>query len=962
MMTNWKHPDFTISGQTELPELNAVLYRMTHDRTGLELVWLKRDEENKTFGVAFETLPWDDTGVFHILEHSVLCGSEKYPVKEPFVELMKSSLNTFLNAMTFPDKTFYPVSSRNDKDFINLMRVYLDAVFCPLIATKPEIFYQEGWHYELDEAGTPSYKGVVFNEMKGAFASADTLANHGVEKLLFPDSPYRFASGGDPASIPDLSYEAFVDSYRRFYAPSNAYIFLDGDMDIESVLDIINSEYLSGFEKTQRMLPPAMQKPVTGESEGWYELAEGEELEGKTRLSLGRVIGAFDQREKLVGMQVLAEVLCGSNQSPLCRAVLGQGLAEEVTMEVNDGILQPWVMLDVKNLKDENIVKVQQVLAQQLRSLAENGLDHAQLEAVMANLEFRMRERDYGRMTQGLIFGFTALETWLYGGDPAANLQVGDLFVDLKKKMADGYFEQLIREVLLDNPHSAKLVLRPSHTEGEKRRAREQERLRRETSAWTEADRAAMLSRQDKLMAWQESQDTPEQLATIPQLTLEDIPAQPERIHTEETEIAGIPVVKIDQTTGGIAYVSLAFDADCCTAEELSCLSFAGKMLGETATNDHGAEEIINRVRLLCGEMDMRPMAFVQEGDPGRVTTRLCVSFSALQPNLKAAFDLAAEVLTQSRFAEDDTQDMLRQEKMDAYQRAVMGGHSLGLGRVLAQFSAAGVVSDSVSGVEYYQWLKYADEHWDFEALEQQMNAMLQKVISRHGMTLFISGVEDDQAAELTQTLAVTLPAAPVQPKTHIAPWGKRKEGIAIPADIAFAVAGSNLLAHGGAYTGHVQLASQMVSLGYLWNAIRVQGGAYGTGMFAQNSGLVGCYSFRDPAGAASLEKYRDCAAFLRQMAEDMEDYTGFIIGAVAGESPLLTPKSRAKTAMQQHFCHTSWDKLCQCRAQLLNTTRQDLLACADVLANALQDAGICLVGGKEQLEQCKELETIITL
>ncbi len=961
MMTNWKHPGFTLTGETQMPELNAVLYRMTHDKTGLELVWLKREEENKTFGIAFETLPWDDTGVFHILEHSVLCGSDKYPVKEPFVELMKSSLNTFLNAMTFPDKTFYPISSRNDKDFINLMRVYLDAVFCPLIASKPEIFYQEGWHYELDAEGNASYKGVVFNEMKGAFASADRLANQGLERLLFPDTPYGCVSGGDPEVIPDLTYESFVDSYRRFYAPSNAYVFLDGDMDIENVLGIIENEYLCKFEKTQRMAPPAMQKPVTGESEGWYELADGEEPEGKVRLSLGKVIGGFDQREKLAGMHVLSQVLCGSNQSPLCRAVLGQGLAEEVTMQVNDGILQPWVMLDVKNLREENIAKVQQLLNDQLRSLADNGLDHAQLEAVMANLEFRMREGDYGRMPKGLILGMAALESWLYGGDPAANMQVGDLFINLKKKMAEGYFEQLIREVLLDNPHSAKLVLRPSCTLGEERRAREQARLQRENAAWTDADRAAMQARQDKLTAWQESQDTPEQLATIPQLALEDIPDKPERILTEETVIAGIPVLKIPQTTGGIAYVNLIFDADCCTAQDISCLSFAGSILGETATEKHGAEEIINQVRLLCGEMEVRPAAFIQDDDPGCVTTKLSVSFSALQPNVKAAFDLVKEVLTESRFAEENTRDMLRQAKMDTYQRAVMAGHAIGLGRTLAQFSAAGVVTDYTAGAEYYQWLKNADEHWDFAALEQQMKTVLCKVISRSGAMLWVSGVEDDQVTELAQAVAA-LPDVPVQPKAAIAPWGKRKEGIAIPADIAFAVTGGNLLAHGGTCSGHMQLASQMISLGYLWNVIRVQGGAYGAGMFAQNSGLAGCYSYRDPSGAASLAKYQDCAAFLRQMAESMEDYTGFIIGAVAGDSPLLTPKSRAKLAGQQYLCHTSWDKLCQHRAQLLSTTKQDLLACADVLESTLRDAGICLVGGKEQLEQCKELDNIISL
>lgn len=961
MMTNWKHPGFSLTGETPLPELSGVLYRMTHDKTGLELVWLKRQEENKTFGIAFETLPWDDTGVFHILEHSVLCGSDKYPVKEPFVELMKSSLNTFLNAMTFPDKTFYPISSRNDQDFINLMRVYLDAVFCPLIASKPEIFYQEGWHYELDDEGNASYKGVVFNEMKGAFASADTLANGGLEKLLFPDTPFGFVSGGDPEAIPNLTYESFVDSYRKFYAPSNAYVFLDGDVDIENVLRIIENEYLCRFERTQRMAPPAMQQPVTGESVGWYELAEGEEPEGKARLSLGKVIGTYDQRERLVGMQVLAEVLCGSNQSPLCRAVLGDGLAEEVTMQVNDGILQPWVMLDVKNLREEDMGKVQQVLEQQLRSLADGALDHAQLEAVMANLEFRMREGDYGRMPKGLILGMAALESWLYGGDPAANLQVGDLFTNLKTKMADGYFEQLIRDVLLDNPHSARLVLRPSCTLGEERRAREQARLLRETAAWTADDRAAMQARQDKLTAWQESQDTPEQLATIPQLALEDIPDKPEYIQTEKTELAGIPVLKIPQSTGGIAYVSLVFDADCCTARDISCLSFAGSMLGETATEKHGPKEIINQMRLLCGEMDVHPMAFVQQGDPSRVTTKLCVSFSALQPNAQAAFDLVKEVLTESCFDEEDTRDMLRQAKMDTYQRAVMAGNSIGVGRMLAQFSAGGVVADCAGGVAYYQWLKDADEHWDFAALEQQMKAVLGKVISRNGAMLWVSGVEDNQAAALAQAVA-KLPDVPAQPVACIAPWGKRKEGIAIPADIAFAVAGGNLLAHGGVYSGHMQLASQMISLGYLWNVIRVQGGAYGTGMFAQNNGLVGCYSYRDPAGTASLEKYRSCAAVLRDMAEGMEDYTGFIIGAVAADSPLLTPKSRAKVAGQRYLCQISWDKLCQRRAQLLGTTKQDLLACADVLESTLQDAGICLVGGKEQLEACKELENIITL
>ena len=502
MISNHIH-GFTVTKQLPLPELNAVLYQMTHDKTGLGLVWLKRDEENKTFGIAFETLPWDDTGVFHILEHSVLCGSDKYPVKEPFVELMKSSMNTFLNAMTFQDKTMYPISSRNDKDFVNLMRVYLDAVFCPLIYSKPEIFYQEGWHYELDENGNASYKGVVFNEMKGAYASADRQVRGGLNRLLFPESPYGYESGGDPSSIPNLTYEAFIDSHRRFYAPSNAYVFLDGDLDIENTLGIINDEYLCNYEKTERMAPPVMQPAVCNEAEAEYELAPGEALEGKTRLSFGKVIGTFADREKLIATEILSEVLCGTNQSPLPKAILSAGLAEEVNMRLNDGMLQPWLMLDIKNIKDENLAAVEAKISEVLTSLAETGLDHAQLEAVMANTEFKLRERDFGRYPQGLIFGFNVMESWLYGGEPEANLEVGNLFVELKQKMENGYFEALIRELLLANPHSAKITLRPSYTAGEARRAAEQARLAKETAAWTESDKAAVAARQETLIAWQ---------------------------------------------------------------------------------------------------------------------------------------------------------------------------------------------------------------------------------------------------------------------------------------------------------------------------------------------------------------------------------------------------------------------------------------------------------------------------
>lgn len=949
---------FTVTRQKELPELEARLLHMVHDRTGLELVWLKREEENKTFGIAFETLPWDDTGVFHILEHSVLCGSDKYPVKEPFVELLKSSMNTFLNAMTFPDKTFYPVSSRNDKDFQNLMRVYLDAVFHPLIYSKPEIFHQEGWHYELDENGNAGYKGVVFNEMKGALASADEIVVDRLNRMLFPDTPYRFNYGGDPAAIPDLTYEAFVDSHRRFYAPSNAYVFLDGDMDIEAILGILNGEYLQFYEKTQRMAPPPIQAPVTGAGEDVYELAANEDPEGKVRLAFGSVVGTFAQREKLIAAQVLAETLCGSNQSVLSRAVLSAGLAEEIRLYLNDSVAQPWLMMDVRNVKEENLEPVQTLIRDQLRSLADTGLDHSQLEAVMANLEFKLRERDFGYAPQGLIFGMSVLESWLYGGAPEANLEVGSLFTNLKEKMAAGYFEELLREVLLENPHSAQLILRPSHNAGEIRRGAEQARLDAETGRWTAADRERVAAQQEVLLAWQNSTDTPEALATIPQLALADIPAEPERIPTQVLELAGILVLAHAVHTGGIAYVSLYFDADSCDEQALSLLSLGCGLLGQTGTRDHSAQEILNRTRLLCGHFRTYPVVYPIAGEPGRMTVKLCVSFSALVDNLFSALELVTEILTRSVFTESEVREVLRQTKMQIFERMVMNGHSVGMSRVDAQTSPAGVAEEAIGGLTYYRWLKEKDENWDYGTLHGALTDLLNSLISRSGMTLSMAGVEENRVEALAEAAAGALPEGSVLPSAQIRPWGIRKEGIVIPADISFAVMGGNV----GECSGQMQLAAQMIGLGYLWNAIRVQGGAYGAGLVTREAGLTAAYSYRDPNGPGSLVAYRGCGSFLRDFVRESTDFTGFIIGTVANNSPLMTPKTKARTGDRLYFTRVSWEDRCARRRQLLGATAEDLTAIAELLDRTMAEGGVCMVGAENQLKACPELDTIHTL
>ena len=953
------HPSFTLIQSRELPELGGALHEMEHKATGAKLCWLQRPDDNKTFAVAFTTLPEDSTGVFHILEHSVLCGSEKYPVKEPFVELLKNSMNTFLNAMTFPDKTCYPVSSRNDKDFLNLMRVYMDAAFCPAIYTKPEIFCQEGWHYEFDENGTPSYKGVVFNEMKGAYASPDDLMYEGVMAMLFPDTCYRFSSGGDPAVIPDLTYENFVNAHRRFYSPSNSFILLDGDVDLDAVLTILEEEYLSRFPRGERIAPPAMQKAVNaGEKTIAYELGQDEDPASRWRVAWGNVIGDFRDRQTTVAMQILAGVLCAGNHAPLTKCILEKGLAEDVSMHVEDGMQQHFAVLDVQNCRQENLETIEQTLRAELERLAGGGLDRQQVLAQMANMEFRMRERDYGGMPRGLLMGLNMLDTWLYGGDPIAKLEVGDLFTQLRQKLEEGWFEELIRKLLLENDHTAKLILEPSHTAGDVRRQAEQARLDAEAALWIEEQKQALVDQKKRVQAWQESEDSAEDLAKLPRLELSDISAEPEVLPIEATRIGEIPVLKHEIACGGIVYTNLYFDVKDLDEAGLSQASLLCALMGRLPTATSSVQELATRRKLLCGMMHFYIQCMSLENHPEDAPRFLTVSFSALEQNLTAATELVMEILTTTRFDdENDVMEILRQSRTGLMQQIIMSGSSVASGRVSAQTSLHGVVEDSIGGYAFYTWLKSQEEQENHQALLDGLKESFQRVFRLSRLTVSVTG-NPDAAAETVCAAVSSLPEGALGETAVIKPWGKRAEGIAIPADIAFAVKGSNMLDHGGKYDGVIPLASRIISLGYLWNVIRVQGGAYGTGMRIQSAGGALCSSYRDPSAARSLEMYNGSADFLRNAASG--DLTGFIIGAVSDDSPVLTPRMMGTVADRRYWMGVDAETLRQRRQQLISATAEDLYRVADVLEKTIAEGGICVVGGQKQLDECG-LDTILT-
>ena len=946
---------FQLTREKELKELDATLYQYKHVKTGLELVWLKRDEENKTFCIAFETLPENDTGVFHILEHSTLCGSEKFPVKEPFVELMKNSMNTFLNAFTFPDKTCYPVSSKNSKDFLNLVEVYLDAVFAPSIYKKPEIFHQEGWHYEFNEDGSTCYNGVVFNEMKGVYSDPDELTEYAINKALYPDTSYKFDYGGDPSRIPDLSYEEFLNTHKRFYSPSNAYVILDGNVDLDAVLKLMDDDYLSKIQPGKRIAPPAMQKPVNiGLTEAEYAVDSEEEEDGKARLVLGGVIGSFAEREKLVAADILSDVLCGNNHSPLCKAVLESGLAEDVLMEIAGDMLQPSVKIELRNLKKENAGKAQDLVRSVLQNVVKQGIDKETLEAAIANMQFKMKEGpdDY---PQGIFLAFTVLSSWLYGGEPEANLECDKLFESLKEKAKQGWFEQLIEELLLNNSHCCKILMLPSHTLGQRRAEAEDKRLSAELEAMDESKIQTLQKEQEELTQWQQSEDTPEALATMPSLCLADVDPAPEKVPAEVLNEDGICVLKHQIGHNGVFYCNLYFDADGFSEQEYSQLALLCEMLGELGTKKYSPDKLANNIRKLFGSLEFKVVSF--ENEKNKVQTKLWVSYSALKENAKEAQELVLHILQETVFDKTkEIKDLISQRKVELYQEIMQSGSSYALGHLVASYTVSGVINEHCSGIAYYQYLKSLSKTKDFKFLQN----LASNVFCWNNLIASYTG----DIPELSVSELKTLPENSAKEIVELKPCGPRKEGFSIPSDVSYATLGGKFNLENSScqdpVLGKLSLASHIISLEYLWNVIRVQGGAYGAGLSVKESGFCGESSYRDPSASQSLKSFTGAGAFLEKVLTPERDLTGAIIGTVADTSPFRNTKQKGIYADSLYIKDISYTALCERRKDLLSTTPESLLPVAKMLEATLnKDSGICVIGPKEQLAKCEGLKVI---
>ncbi len=954
---------FRLISTEQISELPGKLHIYKHEGSGAELAFIDREDENKTFAISFKTLPEDDTGVFHILEHSVLCGSDKYPVKEPFVELLKTSLKTFLNAFTFPDKTMYPISSRNEKDFLNLTDVYMDAVFNPLARSKPEIFCQEGWHYEIKSKDEPlAYNGVVFNEMKGAYSSVDELETTEVAKMLYEGTPYGYDSGGDPGKIPTLTYSEFCAAHSKYYHPSNAKIILDGSVNLDAALKLLDG-YLSRFSDTglDFDIPdviPSGHKRRTVE----YEAGEGEDLKSKARMCIGFLATKHNERSERLAVSAIIDAIAGSNDAPFKKAMLDTGLIEDLSFFQYDGIKDNSLMLELKHFDRADADKLRTALNDTLKAIIDSGFDKEQLSAVISRMEFRAREQDGAGYPAGIANAISLLDGWLYGENPADALRFEENFKFLREALNTDYYERLFRRIVLEPAHSAELILTPSKTLGAERVREENARLAREKSAMTADELEKTILTAEAVERWQTTPDSKENLDTLPTLCLDDIEPLPRKREYVLSCAEGRDVVYTPVASKGITYIDILFDAKDLGKDGLFAAAMLCDILKNVKTKNKSAVKLQSDIKHHLGAMYFSVAAFERDGV---ATPYLKAHISCLDSKKAEACALLREVIYDSVLLGEEKviSEIVKQSVSAAREGIIASGHSAALGRIGAYFSEDALISEYTEGIEFYLSLKGLAESGDISGFAKKLDEVREKVFTRTRATIFYSGSEDK---ELPGQLISALNGADVAPtRAKLELLGKRREGIAIPSRVCYSCLGSNLkgAVDTDSVPGYFSVARSILSLGYLWNEVRVRGGAYGSGLTHRINGTAVFYSYRDPSPKRSLDIYRKSPEFLRSFAESGEDLTGFIIGTLGESDPLLTPKLISALTMRDFMRAEGYEQRAKRRREILATTHADLKKSADIIESLIELSGVCVVGSPDKLDECRaELDAIIEI
>lgn len=968
MEINEVYSGFRLDRIERIDEINGTAYEMKHEKSGARLIYIDSPDSNKVFNIAFRTTPHNSTGVAHIMEHSVLCGSRKFPLKEPFVELVKGSLNTFLNAMTYPDKTMYPVASKNDKDFHNLMDVYLDAVFYPRVREDAEIVMQEGWHYELENADDElTYKGVVFNEMKGVYSSPDSVLERQMMRELFPDTTYGVDSGGDPDYITDLTYEEFQEFYRVHYHPSNSYIFLYGDMNIEEQLAFLNDEYLSHFDAIEVHTEVALQAPFTeGKVVSYpYSVGSEEPTDNRTLHSFAYVLPDVTPEHSLA-FEVLTHALLTSPAAPLKQALVKAGIGSDVSGYYLDSIRQPMWTVQATGSNLDKQADLQRIVESTLQDLCDKGLDKELLEASLNSIEFALRESDFGGRPIGLAYIIRMMDNWLYDNDPLELLHYEEALTNIRNGLAGTYFEDLIRHSILNNNHKVLVSIYPERGLQERKDAEVKEHLAAVKANMTTEEIDAIVEQTKRLKIRQETPDSDEALASIPLLELSDLNPNMEAVERRESKIGNTTVHFVPTFTKGINYVGLYFKLNCLTEEELFYADILSDILGRVDTSERGYEALAKDINMNLGGLSSDITAISKDGKRDEFTPLMIVRAKALHTKLPDLCRLINEVVQKADYSDDSRLTELVQESKAIWDNeAFRRGNSIVSQRVMAQVSAVGKFRDN-GNLGYYQKIsELASNPAALPLLPEKLAEVARKIFRANNVDIMFVGEEGELEAfknlmkPLVETWDTTELSNDVLQITRLS----GNDGIVTAGKVQYVAQGGNFIDHGFKHVGPMSVLETILRYEYLWIRIRVQGGAYGAfANFYDDGNMIFC-SYRDPNLLETLDVYKELPQYLRDFTLTDREMRKYIIGTMSSLDLPMTPALRGPRAMGMYFSGAKLEDKVEFRKQVIVCKPDDIVALADVVEPVLNDNHICTMGNEQKIKDAGNVfDNIVSL
>ncbi len=961
---------YQIEEERDSRDLNSRVYRITHKGSGAKVAVISNEDENKVFYIGFRTPPADSTGVPHILEHSVLCGSKHFPLKDPFIELAKGSLNTFLNAITFPDRTLYPVASCNDQDFQNLMHIYLDAVFYPNIYKEPKIFEKEGWHYELEDPDGPlTVNGIVYNEMKGAFSNADDVLEREIVNSLFPDNCYGMESGGDPECIPNLTYEQFLEFHSSLYHPANSFIYLYGNMDIWEKLLFIHESYLKDFSVTDESVagldtsiplqeafeaPKELSKP--------YPIMEEDDTAGKAFLTYNVVTGTSLDAELCLALEILDYVLCSAPGAPVKKALVDAGIGMDVYSNYEDGIYQPYFSIVARDADVEQKEQFVAIIEKELRRIVSDGFDPKAIQAAMHYFEFRYKEADFGRWPKGIMWGLQAMDGWNYALDAAfLHLEADAVYAGFKEKAGKGYFEGLVEKYLLNNTHKSILVMYPEPGLTAKREQAFAARMADIKASMSKEELLKIMAEQEALEEYRNSEDSPQALATVPLLKREDLKKEIQPYVNEVREVQGIKLLAHEIYTKGIAYVRLIFDTGKVPQDLFPYISLLRACMCYMDTCKHSYGDLFNEMNLVTGGISPVTNVYTHADNFEEATVTFELKGKVLYEDMDAAAELMTEVLFDTVYADKKRLYEIIAEGKSRLQSQMTGsGHTIAAIRAMSYFSRVAAINEEMNGITQYRFYDELERNFEerYEETVKSLRELCHIIFRKENFMADITAEEAGIAkwSECVPKMAELMYTCEVRTGRFEPEVQKKNEGFMTSGQVQYVCSAGNFFRRGFAYTGAFQVLNVIMGYEYLWSQIREKGGAYGCMCAFGRTGDCYFVSYRDPNLEKTLEVYRHAADAVEAFDADERTMTQYVIGAVGDMDTPMTPSTLGAYSLGGYMTGRTESDRQRERNQVLHCSVEDIRALAGHIRAFMSEEAFCVVGSAEKISRAKDI------